>query len=323
MPGHGISGLNSFMDLPPATRDACLETVRCDLCGADSTDLVFQGKDRLYGLPGTFPVVICRECHLVYVNPRPGAEALAAYYPTDYTPYHRKPGCIGRAKAVLRRREARRIGKLLPAGARVLEVGCAAGDLLAPLRERGLQVTGVEMSPYAAGIAREQHGLDVHTGTIFDCPCAEGSFDAVVMRHVLEHFPSPRKALEKAAALLKDEGLLFITTPNYDSADRKLFGAYWYAFDTPRHLYVFSIRTIRKMLEAAGFGLAGVSHGCVPNNWIGSVRNFVEERRSSSFLVKGLSINNPLCILLFAPVSILFGIFGRSGIVEITAKKIR
>lgn len=301
--------------------DNCLEKINCDLCGADNTDLLFQGRDRLYGLPGMFPVVICRECRLVYVNPRPGAAALADHYPVTYKPYLHKPGFVGRIKAILRRVEARRIRRALPAGAQLLEVGCAAGDLLLPLRELGLKVAGVELSPYAAGIAREQHGLEVQTGTIFDCVFAERTFDAVVMRHVVEHFPSPRMALERAATLLKEGGVLFITTPNFDSVDRKMFGKYWYAFDTPRHLYVFSLRTVRKMLEDTGFYFAGARYDFVPNNWIGSVKNLVEEYLGQSFLSKVLSINNPVCILLFSPISILCSVFSCSGVVKITATK--
>lgn len=178
------------------------ESVRCNFCHADNFEvLLSDGKDRRHQLPGEFRLVKCRECGLVYLNPRPTAEALGAYYPPDYAPYVQR-GLFGKLTRWLRKREASTLQHSLPAGAEVLEVGCAAGDLLVPLREAGFRVTGVELSDHAATTARTRHQLDVHTGTIANAPLAGRSFDAVIMRNVIEHVPDPKGDLEKAARLL-------------------------------------------------------------------------------------------------------------------------
>src|SRR5690349_4779084 len=180
-------------DLP--TSDSAVgdrENVRCNFCHADNFDvLVSDGRDRRHHLPGEFRMVRCRECALVYLNPRPTAQALAAYYPPDYSPYTQR-GIFGKLTRWLRQREAASLRRSLPAGAEVLEVGCAAGDLLVPMREAGLRVTGVELSEHAATIARTRHNLDVHTGTLADAPLAGRTFDAVIMRSVIEHVPDPK-----------------------------------------------------------------------------------------------------------------------------------
>lgn len=294
---------------------------KCDLCGADNPEVIFEGKDRLHKLPGTFPVVMCRECRLIYVNPRPDSQTLSYYYPNEYSPYDQGRGLIGYLKKTLRNIEAKRIARRIPKAGRVLEVGCAAGDLLVPLSARGLYAAGIEMSPHAATVARETHGLSVHTGTLFDANFEKGSFDAVVMRHVVEHFPSPRQALQEAACFLKPGGQLFVTTPNVDSVDCRLFGPYWYAYDPPRHLVVFSKNTLERMLKEAGFDLIQVRNSIVPNNWIGSIRNVIEESGVFKATYRFWSLKNPLALLIALPVVVMCSLVRKSGVVEVVAIK--
>ena len=300
-----------------------VEYVNCNQCGSDNYTVLFEGRDRLHNLPGTFPVVQCRNCGLVYLNPRPDASTLPDYYPEEYTPYGSdKKTVVARIQAWLRKREAKRIAAQLPRGARVLEIGCAAGDLLRPMRDcAGLSVCGVEMSPYAADIAREQYGLDVYTGTIFDAPFPNGAFDAVIMRHVVEHFPSPRLALERSAALLRPGGLILVSTPNFDSLDRRVFGENWYDYDTPRHLTLFSAKTLARMLEKEGFAIQSIGHSLLPNDWVHSLRYVLQERLGEYPVFEMLSINNPVMLGLFMPFGIVGKALRQSGRIEVHAVK--
>ena len=68
------------------------------------------------------------------------------------------------------------LGRLRAAGRRsqaepgkVLEIGCAAGWLLAGRARRGLGAYGIEASPKFADHARDTLGLKVHCGTLDDC----------------------------------------------------------------------------------------------------------------------------------------------------------
>lgn len=296
--------------------------VNCDICGAAEYDLLFQGKDRLHHLPGCFPVVVCRNCDLIYLNPRPDDDTLLQYYPEEYSPFANGRGLIDRLQTLLRKLEARHVRRQLPKGGRVLEIGCATGDLLVPLRdEQGFLVAGVEMSSYAASLARKKYGLEVFTGTVFDAPFGDESFDAVIMRHVIEHFPSARQALEKTGRLLKKKGTLFITTPNFDSIDRRVFGHFWYDYDTPRHLAVFSVHTLNRLLESTGFEIVEIRHSLMPNDWIHSVRYFLEEHFGHRRFLKFFSIKNPLLLLLFLPFGLVQKALKKSGRIEVVAIK--
>ncbi len=81
----------------------------------------------------------------------------------------------------------------------------------------------------------------------------EGSFDAVVMRSVNEHFPSPRAEAERAANFLKRGGQLFVTTDNFANLDRGVFGEDWHGFDVPRNLNLFTPQTLVTSVESVGF----------------------------------------------------------------------
>ncbi len=301
--------------------DGSREDVRCNFCHADNFDvLITDGRDRRHQLPGVFRLVKCRECGLVYLNPRPTAKALGAYYPQDYAPYAQR-GLFGKLTRWLRRREAVGLRRSLPAGAEVLEVGCAAGDLLVPLREAGFRVTGVELSDHAATIARTRHQLDVHSGTLTDAPLAGKSFDAVIMRNVIEHVPDPRGDLERAASLLRPGGLLSLRTDNVASSDARLFRALWYGFDFPRHLTLFSPETLTAYVRSAGLEVAQVQYSLVPTHWIMSFRYWVSERPAIAATSRLISPKNPLLLAVGFAIAAVQKVVHDSGRFVVLARK--
>ncbi len=298
-----------------------VEQVACDLCGADDYIVLFEGQDRLHHKPGRFPIVKCKNCQLVYLNPRPDIISLPHYYPEDYAPFAHGRGLVGKVQVLLRRLEALRISRFIPEQGRILEVGCAAGDLLVPLREHyRLDVAGIEMSLHAASLAKDVHGLDVHCGTLFDAPYARASFDAVVMRHVVEHFPSARQALEEIGRLLKPGGKLFITTPNYNSIDRRVFRSFWHNYEPPRHLAVFSVATLERLLGETGFALQGIDHSMVPNDWVHSTK-YLLEGLGLNTLARLFTIKNPLILLFFLPFGVVQKLLKKSGRIQVRAVK--
>src|SRR5205085_1597745 len=60
---------------------------RCPACAGKESAASFVARDKLYGLPGEFPVVECTDCGLIYLSERPTPLTLAAYYPADYYAY--------------------------------------------------------------------------------------------------------------------------------------------------------------------------------------------------------------------------------------------
>jgi SAM-dependent methyltransferase len=138
----------------------------------------------------------------------------------------------------------------------VLDAGCATGALLSWLRDRGWQVCGVEISP-SAGYARVERGLDVRSLPLEESHFPPHSFDMVFASHLIEHLNAPAEFAREAWRILRPAGLLLITTPNIAGFQARLFGSGWRSaiFD---HLYLFSVKTLGKLLSGAGFSIEGV-----------------------------------------------------------------
>jgi len=241
-----------------------VETVDCNLCGADDGELVLEGHDRLHGIGGTFRLVRCRRCGLIYLNPRPTAAEMKRYYPNNYISYtpaiedeprfwrrlDRRYGLYRRCRAVISR--ASRLGRLL-------DVGCATGIFLDGMRCRGWETWGVEPNAGAARYAQDHLGLNVFVGELEGAAFPDRFFDVITLWDVLEHVRDPRRTLGEIARILRPGGLLVLSLPNPDCLEARLFGSYWAGWDVPRHLYVFSRPVLERLLAETGFQIQEMS----------------------------------------------------------------
>lgn len=229
-----------------------METVSCDLCHCKTAVPIYQVSDTNYGLPGTFTLVQCPKCELVYLNPRPTADEISKYYlSASYHPFRALRQNNNNGPNMTHRHRAKAITRLHGQG-HILDVGCGSGLFLQAMQERGWAIHGVEPDVDASHFSRETLGLDVITGDIFDVP-SHSSYAAISFWDVLEHTHSPQKVLRQAKTLLEDNGLLAINVPNWASWERQIFKERWIALDTPRHLYHFSPDVLRAYMRVCGF----------------------------------------------------------------------
>lgn len=241
-----------------------LETIPCNLCGADDTDLLFRGYDRLHHLPGEFRMVRCRRCGLIYLNPRPRPEHMGQYYPEDY-PSHvidTQPMRNPLARWEARHSQAKRLKAVatFQSPGRLLDVGCAKGVFLSFAREQGWDVQGVEVSDRVAAFCRDELGLKVASGDLLDVSFPSDSFDVVTLWSVFEHLHDPKATLFEIRRILRPGGLLVLAVPNAESFDARLFGPAWVGYDMPRHLYITPRDVLQRMLADTGFKI--LQHRC-------------------------------------------------------------
>ncbi len=267
-----------------------LEPVQCGLCGGEAWVPYLTRGDLNLFLAGQFQLVRCQTCGLVYLNPRPPVAQLGELYRDDYDQYTVAVSAVPSRLARLDReyglrKRCRAVLRFVPRG-RLLDVGCATGDFLWAMRRYpGWQVSGVELNDSAARYAREQLQLDVRTGTLAAAGFAAGSFDAVTLWDVIEHVPDPAATLAEVARLLRPGGLLVINTPNLDSLDARLFGAYWIGYELPRHLYVFSRRTLQAFTTQAGFTTVDFRNLYGSHSWaMSSVRFWLRAKMKNARL---------------------------------------
>jgi SAM-dependent methyltransferase len=135
---------------------------------------------------------------------------------------------------------------------KLFDVGAATGFFIALAKEKGFEVSGVELSSFAANKAREK-GFDVATGTLESIPLIPNSYEVVTMLDVIEHMMDPEAEVKIAYSILKKDGLLVINTPNSGSTYAKLMGIGWHLVIPPEHIHYFNRVAMRKLLERNGF----------------------------------------------------------------------
>jgi 2-polyprenyl-3-methyl-5-hydroxy-6-metoxy-1,4-benzoquinol methylase len=206
-----------------------------------------------------FGVVRCPRCTLVFVSPRLRPEALQRLY--DAPAYHEgvygTPSRFSPAMALQRRWTKGRLdlaeaelARPTP-GARLLEIGAGHGLFLAAARERGFDVTGVELSTTAAAHARDELGLTVHPTQLEDAPL-DGRFDVVCAWDTLEHVPDPVAFWRTVRGVLADDGVVLFSTPYISSVPGRLLGRRWWTLKPTEHIWHFTRRTHRAVAAEAG-----------------------------------------------------------------------
>lgn len=135
---------------------------------------------------------------------------------------------------------------------RIHDVGCGVGFFLAFCRAKGLRVSGNELNEYAVRAMRERFGLEVYPCVLGEVPVERGSVDAITMNAYIEHSYHPYSDLLAASSLLKQGGLLYLSTFHTDSVEFDRLGKRWDMF-TWNHVYHFSSRTLGELVKKAGF----------------------------------------------------------------------
>jgi 2-polyprenyl-3-methyl-5-hydroxy-6-metoxy-1,4-benzoquinol methylase len=225
--------------------------IPCDLCGSENPSPVLESP-RLGG-----PLVRCRQCGLFYVGERRsdltfGPEAAAATTERIRDANRDLKNLSLDEEHRLAQKNARMrlqmIRKYRTSG-RLLEVGCARGDFLRVARDQ-FTVSGVEPN---AELAEEAAAVaPVHQGLI---ETFSGSgYDVAVSFHVIEHTDSPRRFLAAIGERLSPGGLVVLETPNINSVPFRVLKSRWRQF-IPEHYFFFDEKTMRKLLEDAGFSV--------------------------------------------------------------------
>ena len=306
-----------------------MEYVNCDLCGASETTLLFEEKDRLHKIPGTFHLVRCNQCGLIYLNPRPTKEEMKRYYPAEYRPYVR---AINDENSLLVRldrlyginKRCRAIVTRVGESGRLLDIGCATGNFLDGMRRHGhWDLHGVEVNQEAAMYARQRLGLNVFIGEVNQAAFPDRYFDVVTLWDVLEHLHEPTRTLLEVRRITKPGGLLVISLPNADSFDARLFGRYWAGLDAPRHLFVFSPAILKKFLHRTGFSITEIktfTGGYHPfalslQFWLDEK---VQDGRAKHLLLK--CINSMVPRLLLLPYFVLANRLNKTSIMTVFAR---
>ena len=137
-------------------------------------------------------------------------------------------------------------------GNRLLDVGIGGGELLAVAKEYQFNVEGVEIVKAQAKYISELLGIRVEACDFLKYE-PEGTFDVLTLGDVIEHIEDPVGTIRKANELLNDDGLLWISTPNYQAAYAQIVGFSDPMWKEAGHLHYFSFQSLGKVLEKNNF----------------------------------------------------------------------
>jgi 2-polyprenyl-3-methyl-5-hydroxy-6-metoxy-1,4-benzoquinol methylase len=261
----------------------------CPTCGRAGDSLYSDLHDQLYSSNGQWNVSRCRDCAIAWLDPQPdnfdqiyngyythqldtapdlrarlrrwlnhisllvGKKTLG--YPTNASLVEKfAAGLLGAF------RPGREMGIMhlasvpAPPTGSVLDVGCGSGQLLVALRNAGWDVVGVEIDPQAVAAARAT-GIEIHQGTLDGAKMEAGRFSHIVLNHVIEHVPDPVSYLRECARLLAPDGQIIVATPNLEGFAHKIFGRFWRGLEIPRHLIIFSPKSLAMTGSLAGLSV--------------------------------------------------------------------
>jgi 2-polyprenyl-3-methyl-5-hydroxy-6-metoxy-1,4-benzoquinol methylase len=207
-----------------------------------------KGRDqRLVGRKGSLVLWECRACTLVFTHPQPTMQVERKYL-EEYDLATHFAAVAPRKRVLFSRRLKLLAEQRRGLGSRLCDVGCAGGQFLELARGDGWEAFGIEMNPPAAKRARET-GAIVFEGALEQLDSLPwGTFDAVTCWDVLEHTPSPRLFVEKLSHLLAPEGVLVVTTLNWNAIVRRSLGMRW-SMIVEDHFTYWTDHALRRLME--------------------------------------------------------------------------
>jgi len=255
------------------------------ICAGSDLILSTSGTDYEYKtMQGPFNYYYCKNCDHLGQFPIPDIKTVSLMYDKNYyTINSRSPlflkGFIYKKKILS---DVTRILRIegIDEDSCILDIGCGDGVRLLELREilgEDAQLTGLDLafSDQAkknflkANVSLEQCNIETDNINVPD-----NSLDLVIMSQIIEHLVDPRKAIMKIIPKLAVGGRILIETPNVGGMDHTIFKQrYWGGYHIPRHLQIFSHRSLGKLIQESGLSIDQRKFLPSPGFWIISIRN--------------------------------------------------
>ena len=193
-------------------------------------------------------VVKCRDCGFIYSLLIPSeADYARVYGGYDYVGEDaaRTPTSIAKEAALAARLADGKTGK-------VIDVAAGAGRFLEHFQALGWDCTATEFNEAMCRYL-EAKGFTAYRGGLFPEGAPDGAFDIVIFTEIIEHINNPMPVLARLARLLRPGGIIYITTPNWNSIERRALKSDWGMLCWPEHITYWTPRHVDRALRQAGF----------------------------------------------------------------------
>lgn len=232
---------------------------KCLVCGSNQFEPFLQCKDYTVSQE-TFTIVSCKSCGFKFTNPRPEDSVIGNYYKAESYVSHSntKKGLINKIYHSVRsytlKKKLSLVESYVSRGT-ILDYGCGTGMFLSVCKNAGWDTVGMEPDSDARKLASDQ-GLNIFSDkSRIQTYITDKRFSAITLWHVLEHVTDMPETLNFFKEKLQKDGVLIIAVPNHVSYDAKYYKEFWAAYDVPRHIHHFDVRSMSKLLSNHGFKL--------------------------------------------------------------------
>jgi SAM-dependent methyltransferase len=131
---------------------------------------------------------------------------------------------------------------------RILDVGCGGGERLLDLHSAGFRhLAGVD--PFVDADVQLARGVTIRKAQLAELT---GQYDLIMLHHSFEHLTDPAAALGEVVRLLAPSGTILIRIPVMGCWAWRHYGRDWVQLDPPRHLFLFTAKSIQKLADAFG-----------------------------------------------------------------------
>lgn len=252
-----------------------LDVDSCLVCAEEDSACLLKISARDYPFPTDIsPALLrCRRCDLRWVSPQ--VVSIAAENRSSH------PGNCGSDEPAvdltLYRWALEKLGVYCSAG-KLLDVGCGTGRLLKEAQRLGWEALGIDPSEERTEYARKASGLKVLTGHLESAGLPAQYYDAVTMTEVLEHLRNPRGLLKEIYRVLKEDGILLITTPNPNCLEALIHRSKWAMFCVATHYNFYSDTALRRLLSETGYQLQDRITWVKGSNNVKNIARYVSSR---------------------------------------------
>ena len=210
----------------------------CLICKSEKLNLMKDYK--------TAHLCQCKDCGFVFSKQIPTEIELVNHYNQYSRNDYLSPLTIKRYNVLLDYFEKYRKNNKL------LDVGCGVGYFLYEAQKRGWEVYGTEYTNDAIKICQEKN-INVSKGVLEPKNYELEKFDVITSFEVIEHINNPIDELTNFYKILRKGGLVYVTTPNFNSLLRYRLKSDYNVICFPEHLSYYTPNTLNKVFTRVGF----------------------------------------------------------------------
>lgn len=231
----------------------------CPVCGHESCEHAVEQRG--------FHVYNCSVCETLFVHPRPDEQFLRNWYGEEEKKKRWNNDLQQAIEANHKQNEFNyshyykilQESVQLSGKGKVLDIGCYDGLFLQRFKTLGYECTGIDLNEGLLRYGRENYDLDLRCGTVFDFHFPANTFNIIIFHQVLEHQADPVAFIAEVKRILSDDGIIFFSVPNAGALRYQLQRQFLHAgginsmLDLPNHLYYFSKRSLKTLLDNIKF----------------------------------------------------------------------